>query len=38
MRLSVAPALVHGLTLVTRDVNDFGWIEDLSLLDPFEDA
>lgn len=30
-------ALVHGLTLVTRNVTDFGWIEDLSLLNPFED-
>lgn len=30
-------ALVHNLTLVTRNVADFGWIAGLSLLNPFED-
>jgi len=30
-------ALVHGLVLVTRNVNDFRWIEGLQLLNPFED-
>lgn len=29
--------LVHGLTLITRNVVDFGWINGLSLLNPFED-
>jgi predicted nucleic acid-binding protein len=29
-------ALAHGLTLVTRDVEDFQWIQGLSLLNPFE--
>lgn len=28
-------ALVHGRTLVTRNVSDFKWIPDLKLLDPF---
>lgn len=31
-------ALVHGLTLVTRDVTDFDWIDGLSLLNPFDKA
>ena len=30
-------ALVHGLTLITRNVVDFGWIDGLSLLNPFEE-
>jgi len=30
-----ATALVHGLTLVTHNVKDFEWIEELSILDPF---
>jgi predicted nucleic acid-binding protein len=30
-------ALVHELTLITRNVVDFGWIDGLSLLNPFED-
>jgi len=34
--LIAGTALVHGLTLVTRNVADFSWIDDLSLLDPFE--
>lgn len=29
-------ALVHELTLITRNVNDFRWISELSLLNPFE--
>jgi len=31
-----ATALVHGLTLVTHNVKDFEWINDLSVLDPFD--
>ncbi len=31
-----ATALVHGLTLVTHNVKDFEWIDDLSVLDPFD--
>jgi toxin FitB len=31
-------ALVHGLTLVTRNVEDFQWIQGLSLLNPFDTA
>ena len=33
--LVAAKALVHGLTLVTRNTEDFAWIADLSLLNPF---
>ncbi len=29
-------ALVHGLTLITRNTNDFRWIGQLELLNPFE--
>jgi len=29
-----ATALVHGLTLVTHNVKDFEWIDELSVLDP----
>ena len=29
-----ATALVHGLTLVTRNTNDFRWIVDLHVVDP----
>lgn len=29
-----ATALVHGHTLVTRNVSDFSWIQGLTLLDP----
>lgn len=35
--LIAGTALVHSLPLVTRNVADFSWIDDLSLLDPFED-
>jgi predicted nucleic acid-binding protein len=33
--LIAATALVHGLTLVTRNVEDFRWIAGLALIDPF---
>ena len=33
--LVAGTALVHGLTLVTRNVEDFQWIQGLSLLNPF---
>lgn len=29
-------ALTHGLTLVSRNIEDFQWIEGLQLLNPFE--
>ena len=32
--LIAATALVHGLTLVTRNTDDFRWVTDLVLLDP----
>ena len=32
--LIAATALVHGLTLVTRNVKDFRWIDGLTVLDP----
>ena len=32
--LIAATALIHGLTLVTSNVKDFEWIEDLSVLNP----
>jgi toxin FitB len=31
-----ATALVHGLTLVTRNTVDFLWITGLTILDPFQ--
>jgi predicted nucleic acid-binding protein len=31
-----ATAMVHKLRLVTRNIKDFQWIEDLQLLNPFE--
>ena len=34
--LVASTALVHGLTLVTRNVADFRWIPGLSLLNPFD--
>ena len=34
--LIAATCLVHGLTLVTRNVGDFSWIANLSLLNPFD--
>jgi len=36
--LVAGTALVHGLTLVTRNVEDFQWIQGLSLLNPFDPA
>ena len=33
--LVAGTALVHGLTLVTRNVDDFKWIAGLSVLNPF---
>jgi len=36
--LVAATALVHSLTLVTRNTKDFDWIPNLSLLNPFEDT
>ena len=35
--LIAGTALLHGLTLVTRNAEDFHWIQGLSLLNPFED-
>ena len=34
--LVAATALVHALTLATRNTTDFAWIPNLSLVDPFE--
>ena len=34
--LIAATALVHGLTLATHNTDDFKWIPDLSLFDPFD--
>lgn len=31
-----ATALIHGLTLVTRNTDDFVWISNLTLINPFE--
>jgi predicted nucleic acid-binding protein len=33
--LIAATALVHRLTLVTRNIEDFAWIEELTMLNPF---
>jgi predicted nucleic acid-binding protein len=35
--LVAGTALVHGLTLVTRNSEDFHWIQGLSLLNPFDE-
>ena len=35
--LIAGTALVHGLTLVTRNVDDFQWVQGLTLLNPFEE-
>jgi len=34
--LVAGTALTHGLTLVTRNVEYFQWIQGLSLLNPFD--
>ncbi|MGO9275212.1 MAG: type II toxin-antitoxin system VapC family toxin [Terriglobia bacterium] len=34
--LVAGTALLHGLTLVTRNTRDFDWIEGLPLLNPFQ--
>lgn len=34
--LIAATCLVHDLTLVTRNVDDFRWVPDLRLLNPFD--
>ncbi len=36
--LVAGTALAHDLTLVTRNKQDFRWIENLSLLDPLEET
>ncbi len=36
--LMAGTALAHGLTLVTRNTQDFRWIDGLPLLDPFEET
>ncbi len=35
--LVAGTALGHGLTLVTRNVKDFQWIQGLSLFNPFDE-
>jgi len=30
-------ALVHDLTLITRNIDDFSWITELKLINPFDD-
>lgn len=32
-----ATAIVHGLTLATRNSDDFGWIEELVVVNPYAD-
>ncbi len=34
--MMAATALVHGLRLVTRNVDDFRWIDGLDLLNPLD--
>lgn len=36
--LIAATALIYKLTLVTRNIDDFNWIDGLSLLNPFASA
>ena len=36
--LVAGTALVHNLTLITRNVKDFNWIPNLPILNPFEEA
>lgn len=36
--LVAATALVHNLPLITRNSRDFGWIEGLTVQNPFEDS
>jgi predicted nucleic acid-binding protein len=36
--LVASTALVHNLTLVTRNSKDFDWIPNLSVLNPFEES
>lgn len=36
--LIAATALIYKLTLVTRNIDDFNWIDGLSLLNPFPSA
>lgn len=33
--LIAATSLVHGITLVTRNIKDFAWISGIKLLDPY---
>ena len=33
--LIAGTVLAHGLTLVTRNVAEFGWVDGLTVLDPF---
>lgn len=35
--LIASTALVHGLSLITNNSQDFKWIESLTLIDPFEE-
>lgn len=34
--IMAATALVYGITLVTRNIDDFRWIAELTLINPFE--
>jgi Predicted nucleic acid-binding protein, contains PIN domain len=36
--LIAATAIVYGLTLVTSNIKDFRWVDDLGLVNPFEKA
>ncbi len=35
--IMAATALVYGKTLVTRNIDDFRWIVEITLINPFED-